>query len=121
MPRFVILHHTTPPGYPRPSHYDFMLEVDGVMKTWSLPAEPLVGVSQMAEQIHDHRLDYFDYEGPVSENRGDVRRWDRGKYVLVSQSENEWVVQLIGGSLKGVAKLQRSGHDPREWEVRITS
>lgn len=119
MPRFVILFHATPPDFPRPSHYDFMLEADGVMKTWALPVEPVPGVLQIAEQIHDHRLDYFEFEGEIAGNKGTARRWDRGDYATIRQSHDEWCVQLVGGALCSLVTLRRLSHDPQRWEFVV--
>ena len=71
MPRFVILTHDHPH-----LHWDFMLEADGVLKTWRLQDEPLPGrkFETPAEPLPDHRIAYLDYEGPVSNNRGIVTR-----------------------------------------------
>lgn len=119
MPRFVILRHVTPPSFPRPTHYDFMLEADGVMKTWAMPVEPIPGILQIIEQIHDHRLDYFDFEGEIAGGKGTATRWDRGDYATVRQSEDEWCVQLVGGALQARVTLRRQNDDPRRWEFRI--
>ena len=85
MPRFVILHHETPPGYHRPPHWDFMLEADGVLRTWALPEKPAPGRALTVEAIADHRLSYLEYEGEVSGDRGRVARWDWGTYETVGE------------------------------------
>lgn len=69
--RYVILSH----DHPTP-HFDFMLEKEGVLETWRLNLLP--GTSPLlAEKIHDHRLEYLDYEGPVSNDRGFVKEWTK--------------------------------------------
>lgn len=73
MPRFVVLSH----DWPTP-HFDLLLEAGGVLKAWRLFAEPLGPVA--AEPNFDHRLLYLEYEGPLSGDRGRVRRWDSGTY-----------------------------------------
>jgi hypothetical protein len=78
MPRYVILTHDHP--FP---HWDFMLEAEGVLRTWRLLAEPAARQSVPAERLADHRLAYLDYEGPVSGGRGSVARWDHGTYDTV--------------------------------------
>jgi hypothetical protein len=83
MPRFVVLRHETPRGHERPTHWDFMLECDGVLRTWALADPPSLGCSTAAEALPDHRLAYLDYEGEVSGGRGWVTRWDAGTYELV--------------------------------------
>ena len=64
MPRYVILEHETTGG----SHFDFMLETGGTLKTWSISQPPLNGVEMDAEALPDHRLAYLDYEGPISDD-----------------------------------------------------
>ena len=75
MPRYVILRH----DWPTP-HFDLLLEADGVLKAWRLPAEPLPGVTVPATLNADHRLHYLDYEGEVGGGRGTVTRYASGEY-----------------------------------------
>jgi hypothetical protein len=74
--RFVVLEHDHPH-----LHWDFMLEANGVLVTWRLPWPPRTGTCE-AVKLGDHRLAYLDYEGPVSGDRGIVKRWDAGIYRL---------------------------------------
>jgi hypothetical protein len=133
MPRYVILRHECPPGYSRPSHWDFMLEVGQTLKTWALPHLPFDTApdettpdattpggasgngSCRAEALADHRLEYLTYEGPVSGGRGDVARWDQGAYRLVGCSEDEWIVELRGERLQGCIVLRRIAAEPQFW------
>lgn len=110
MPRFVILRHEMPPGRARASHWDFMLEQGDHLSTWALAVEPSAGCESPAEKLPDHRRLYLDYEGPVSNDRGTVTRWDQGTYRLVSASDDGWVVELSGERLIGRATLNRQ-HD----------
>jgi len=76
MPRFVILEHDHPS-----LHWDLMLEAGGVLQTWRLANSPEMGSSPIeAMALGDHRIGYLEYEGPVSGNRGTVRRWDAGVF-----------------------------------------
>jgi hypothetical protein len=79
--RFVILHHT---GY-REDHYDFMLERDGVLKTWTIHALDFTR-PQKAVRNFDHRIAYLDYEGEISGGRGAVKRVRGGEYTVESES-----------------------------------
>ena len=88
--RFVVLEHDHPT-----LHWDLMLEVDGVLKTWRLASPPTIGVIS-AQPIADHRIAYLDYEGPISGGRGTVHRWDRGTYAV----EREEFL-MAGSRLKG--------------------
>jgi hypothetical protein len=99
-----------PPGYGRPTHWDFMLESGGVLRTWALAEPPVVGRVIEAEQLPDHRLAYLDYEGEVSGGRGSVTRWDYGtcETVNVLQGEKEAPVlrlAMFGQKLAGEVVL----------------
>src|SRR5262245_17631602 len=100
MPRFVVLRHETPPGYRRPAHFDLMLEEGGVLRTWALESLPPVGGEPIpAERLPDHRLDYLDYEGPVSGDRGSVSRVDFGTYEPLPSPPNQQRFRLDGTRL----------------------
>jgi hypothetical protein len=74
--KFVILEHDHPC-----LHWDLMLEAGDVLQTWRLANPPEMGSSPIeAMALGDHRIAYLDYEGPVSGNRGAVRRWDTGDF-----------------------------------------
>jgi hypothetical protein len=103
MPRFAILLHDTP----QESHFDFMLEVNGVLKTWSLPCHPANGMTIEAKPLPDHRIAYLDYEGPVSGDRGTVARWDAGTYATQAQTDAGWVVELAGKKIRGNVTIKR--------------
>jgi hypothetical protein len=128
MPRFVILRHETPPGYERPTHFDFMLECGGVLWTWSLPEEPSPGRMLPATRLADHRLAYLDFEGEVSGGRGWVTRWDRGTYEMVLAGphpnplpEGEGAlaedvrIALTGQKIVGEVSLTRRGESADQW------
>ncbi|MGH7175792.1 MAG: hypothetical protein ACREJC_00300 [Tepidisphaeraceae bacterium] len=73
--RYVVLRHE---GIPDP-HFDLMLETapGSKLATWRAPVWPIDGPVEIV-LIGDHRREYLDYEGPLSENRGHVRRVDAG-------------------------------------------
>src|SRR5438105_445251 len=75
MPRFVILEHDHPS-----LHWDLLLEAGEMLRAWRLAAPPAVNQVVAATANTDHRLLYLDYEGPVSGNRGTVKRWDAGSF-----------------------------------------
>ena len=106
MARYVILFHECPSGYPRPTHWDLMLKVGGVLRTWALAQTPDSSTKVDAEALPDHRLDYLQYEGTLSGDRGKVTRWDHGTFEFESETPDEVVVRLSGERLSGVARLK---------------
>lgn len=100
MPRFVLLTHDHPVW-----HWDLMLERDGVLHTWRLNAEPLSTCRIIAMPLPDHRLMYLEYEGPVSQHRGTVQRWDHGEYEVVCEVGSVLELVLRGTLLRGHARL----------------
>lgn len=87
-----------------------MLQRGQVLATWRLARLP-VGLKAddkvPAEELPDHRLAYLDYQGPLSRNRGTVRRVDRGRYDLLSRNRGGWTVRLRGRRLRGRFRLRR--------------
>ena len=106
MPRFVVLEHELPPQAERATHWDLMIEQGAALATWALQRPPAPDVAIAAEALDDHRPSYLDYEGPISGDRGRVRRWDAGECRVVSQSSERWVVEFVGSQLAGVATLE---------------
>ena len=104
MPRFVILEHDHPER-----HWDLMLEVDGMLRTWRLHAPPALGRAVAATPSFDHRLAYLDYEGPVSGGRGTVQRWDAGTFEWDTETDGQKTFRLRGAHLSGRARLYRTG------------
>jgi len=96
MPRFVVLIHDWPE-----LHWDFMLEEGDFLRTWRLLKEPVADSMISAEQVNPHRLFYLDYEGPVSQGRGNVTRWDHGVYHSCRSSGETLTIRIEGQKLKG--------------------
>lgn len=111
MPRFVLLYHECPPSLGKPSHWDLMLERDGVLLTWNLLQLPAAwggdAAAIEATRIADHRIAYLDYEGPVSDGRGAVTRVDGGEYEVLSESEDAIRVRFDGERSIAVFALTR--------------
>jgi len=87
-------------------HYDFRLEMDGVLKSWAVPKEPPTapGVRRLAVQVEDHALDYIDFEGTIPEGTygaGTVEIWDSGTYTLKTRTEKIIEFTLRGTRLRG--------------------
>lgn len=100
MPRFVVLHHTDWPDHA--DHWDLMLEQREALATWSLTSLPAPGLTAEARQLPDHRLMYLEYEGPVSADRGRVRRQASGSYEWIHDEPARKVIRLRGTAVKGL-------------------
>ena len=79
-----------------------MLENQGVLLTWELPKLPPGALPASFEQLGirrlpDHRIDYLEYEGPVSNGRGTVQRVDSGEYQLTSGELGELILVVARG------------------------
>ena len=114
-PIFVIQKH-----HARNLHWDFRLEIDGMLKSWAVPKEPPTepGVKGLAVQVEDHELEYADFEGEIPEGEygaGKVEIWDKGTYDLLSRSDKKVVVDLHGEKLKGKYILIQFGKEGKNW------
>ncbi len=109
MSRYVVLEHRPGPNGPRPRHWDLLVEQDeaGPLLAWAWPVAPLPGPPLEVEALPDHRREYLDYEGPINGGRGQVRRWDQGRYTPLSWQQERRVLALQGARLRGVLTLRR--------------
>jgi bifunctional non-homologous end joining protein LigD len=125
-------------------HYDFRLELDGVLKSWAVPKGPSLDPAdkRLAMEVEDHPVSYYDFEGIIPENNygaGSVMVWDMGtweplspvavdgKYVPGSDQEARTMLskgdlkfRLDGEKLKGDFALvkmrgRRAGSKGNEW------
>lgn len=112
--RFVVQEH-----FASHHHYDFRLEIDGVLKSWAVPKEvPRVKkVKRLAVQVEDHDVNYINFEGEITEGlygAGSVRIFDFGFYYLLERKDDKVKVVLLGKKLEGVYELIRL-KDPKNW------
>lgn len=114
-PIFVIQKH-----HARNLHWDFRLEMDGVLKSWAVPKEPPteVGLKRLAVQVEDHELEYADFEGDIPEGEygaGKVEIWDNGTYELIDKKPKKIAFELHGEKLKGKYTLIQFGKEEKNW------
>jgi DNA ligase D-like protein (predicted 3'-phosphoesterase) len=111
-------------------HYDFRLEVDGVLVSWAVPKGPSTDPrdKRLAMAVEDHSLDHADFEGKLGGGygAGAVIVWDKGTYRNITRRDGEEVpidralagghavVELHGEKLRGGYALTRTDREPRE-------
>ena len=110
-------------------HYDFRLEIDGVLKSWAVPKGPSLNPAdkRLAVQTEDHPLEYGSFHGTIPAGNygaGEVKIWDDGTFEpegQLSASEQlgrgELKFILYGKKLKGsfvLVKLRRN-ESGRDW------
>jgi len=113
--RFVVQEHDA-----RHRHYDFRLEMDGVLRSWAVPKGPpqKTGIRRLAVQVEDHPVEYIDFEGTIPEGQygaGTVRIWDRGTYNLEEAMPHELKFVLSGTKLRGHYALVHMEKRPQDW------
>lgn len=130
-PAFVVQKHAA-----RRLHYDFRLEVDGVMPSWAVPKGPSYDpkAKRLAMHVEDHPLDYQDFEGTIPKGEyggGSVIVWDAGTYRNITERHGRTVpmreaidnghvsVWLEGTKLHGGWSLTRTGRSEEERDAWI--
>jgi DNA ligase D-like protein (predicted 3'-phosphoesterase) len=86
-------------------HWDFRLEMNGVLKSWAVPKEPPVkaGTKRLAIKVDDHDLSYAKFHGAIKEGygKGTVKIWDNGNYEMIDSKDKKIIFNLHGKKLKG--------------------
>ena len=124
--RFVVHEHRS-----KRLHYDFRLEIGGVLKSWAVPKGPSLDPAdkRLAVMVPDHPLEYIDFEAIIPEGHygaGPVVVWDSGEFMPIDTDDPAATIEkgrlsfeLKGKKLKGVFALAQMKHLPRstgkEW------
>src|SRR4051794_40575137 len=106
-------------------HYDFRLEIEGVLVSWAVPKGPTQdpGVRRMAVHVEDHPIEYFDFEGVIPARQygaGDVIVWDWGSWEPEAETpdpgkaiaEGELKFVLHGTKVRGRFTIVRTSRRP---------
>jgi bifunctional non-homologous end joining protein LigD len=132
--RFVVQKHAA-----RRLHYDFRLEMDGVLKSWSVPKGPSLDpdYKRLAVMVEDHPLDYATFEGVIAHGNygaGQVIVWDAGTYspdedgrlsfgdrdeaeekMMAGLEAGKLSFALRGRTLRGSWTLVKTTRSPNDW------
>ena len=117
---FVVQKHAA-----RRVHYDFRLELNGVLVSWAVPKGPSLdpAIKRLAVQVEDHPVEYADFEGIIPQGNygaGAVIVWDRGAWKpledpVAGLKKGHLVFELSGYKLRGQWNLIRTQGSATEW------
>jgi bifunctional non-homologous end joining protein LigD len=115
-------------------HYDFRLELDGVLKSWAVPRGPSMNTTdkRLAVMVEDHPVSYIDFKGMIPEGNygaGRVAIWDKGRYFPVNEKNEkitekealQWMKKgelkfiVSGRKIKGGFVLIKLRFDEKSW------
>ncbi len=109
-------------------HYDFRLELDGVLKSWAVPKGPSLNPAdkRLAVHVEDHPIDYGTFEGTIPKGQyggGTVMLWDRGTWDPIGDPQfgykkGHLQFELHGERLKGkwqLVRLANRGDGDNNW------
>lgn len=127
--RFVIQKHDA-----RRLHYDFRLQMEGVLKSWAVPKGLpwRQGEKHLAVEVEDHPIDYETFEGVIPEGNygaGTVMVWDRGKYQVYGEEpvkslrEGKLHLVLDGKKAKGewtLVRIRGRDGEKKQWLILKT-
>jgi DNA ligase D-like protein (predicted 3'-phosphoesterase) len=126
-PHFVIQHHLA-----TADHYDFRLEIDGVLVSWAVPKGPSMNPKEhrLAVRTEDHPMDYESFEGRIGKGQyggGTVQVWDRGTFRNTSHDKDKDLAAgaalkrghlsfwLEGEKVRGGFSLIRTHQSEKSW------
>lgn len=117
MPKFVVHEH-----HASHLHFDFRLEMEGVLKSWAVPKGPSMNPKdkRLAIIVDDHAVEYGSFEGVIPEGyygAGAVVIWDKGEYELLQGSIKEGRLEfsLEGKKLNGNFIMAKMSGKEKEW------
>src|SRR5438105_4272840 len=109
-------------------HYDFRLELDGVLKSWAVPKGPSLdpSVKRLAMHVEDHPVEYGSFEGTIPQGEyggGTVMLWDRGEWEPLGNPHEDYRAgklkfKLHGEKLRGGWMLIRTSRASKTGEQR---
>jgi bifunctional non-homologous end joining protein LigD len=113
--RFVVQEH-----HARNLHWDFRLEMQGVLKSWAIPKglPEKKGIKRLAVQVEDHPVDYINFKGKIPKGQygaGIVKIFDKGNYKLINKTKDRISFILKGEKLKGEYHLIKTKFGKNQW------
>lgn len=113
--RFVVQEH-----HARNLHYDFRIEMGGVLRSWAVPKGPPLepGIRRLAVRVDDHPVGYVDFEGVIPGGQygaGQVAIWDRGTYALKYDGKDKIEIIMRGEKMRGQYTLVQTHNNPKNW------
>lgn len=96
-------------------HYDFRLEIDGTLKSWSVPKGPSTDpkIKRMAIPTEDHPMAYAKFEGTIPKGEyggGTVMIWDEGSFENIKSDDNNNPIDLKSSYDMGTVEVRLKGH-----------